>query len=350
MNNRKNLAEIIRHKAGKFLRGKKNSITDLKDVKTAHLSLNKDFQQPSGEKISIRTGLTAIVPYKMEREMRLFASCFILGGKNEVTGYEVIDDFCYINSPLVITNSFNVGRAYNAVLSYGFSLNRSEIWPPFIIGLDDSYLNDLNKSVILEKDILKVLYNASDGKVEQGSVGIGVGLRSFNWKGGIGTSSRIFSVGSKHFMCGVLVATNHGNQQSAEKNQKNLLLKQEGQGSLTIIVAVDVPLVPYQIKQISQRLVASIASVNLLNNCSDSITCVLFSTANPLLMEDEGPFIYNLQLVEGSLLNELILAGTEAMTEAVLNSLWKAKSITGKSGRRVATIPEEEFIDLLNKF
>ena len=130
-----------------------------------------------------------MLPYQMEKEMRLFTGIFILRGKNEITGYEVTDDFCYLNSPIVITNSFNVGRAYNAILSYGFSLNRAEIWPPFVISVNDSYLNDMRKSFLDEKGILNVFQNASNSKVEEGSIGIGLGLRAFGWKGGIGTSS-----------------------------------------------------------------------------------------------------------------------------------------------------------------
>ena len=131
------------------------------------------------------------------------------------------DDFCYLNSPVVITNSFNVGKAYNAVLSYGFALKRSEIWPPLVIGIDDSYLNDMRKSYLDETDILETFFKASEDTVQEGSVGAGVGLRAFGWKGGIGTASRMFSLDKTHFKCGVLVASNHGNQRALKKPETN---------------------------------------------------------------------------------------------------------------------------------
>ncbi|NIO22284.1 MAG: hypothetical protein GTN76_16540, partial [Candidatus Aenigmarchaeota archaeon] len=290
MNRKEKITTETKLKTGKYPRGEKNSITDIKGVKVGHLTVNKNIQRsPGNREGTIRTGLTAILPYPMAKEMRLFTGMFMLRGKNEITGYEVMDDFCYLNSPLVITNSFNVGRAYNAILSYGFSLNRMEIWPPFVIGVNDSYLNDMRTSLLDEKEILHVFHNASSGTVEEGSVGIGLGLRAFGWKGGIGTSSRIFHLGHQQFCCGVLVASNYGNQKSLVRQEAESDLMQNGDGSLIIIAGTNIPLVPYQIKQITSSLVSSLPSVNVLNNCLDSITCVLFSTANPMSMENERP-------------------------------------------------------------
>ena len=350
MNKRERIDAEMKPDAGKFLRGKKNSITDIKGVKVGHLTVNKDIKNESKEKILIRTGLTAVLPYQMEKEMRLFTGIFILRGKNEITGYEVTDDFCYLNSPIVITNSFNVGRAYNAILSYGFSLNRAEIWPPFVISVNDSYLNDMRKSFLDEKGILNVFQNASNSKVEEGSIGIGLGLRAFGWKGGIGTSSRILYLGNKQFTLGVLVASNYGNHKPLEKSETESNSTESGDGSLVIIVGVDIPLVPYQIKQITSSLVASLSPVSILKNCSDSITCVLFSTANPMSMEKEGPLSYDFQLIDDSLLENIILAGSEAIKEAIFNSLLKAAPVQGKLGRKIETIPENKFNKLLNEF
>jgi len=350
MNRKEKITAKMKSKTGKFPRGEKNSITDINGVKVGHLTVNKNIQEAPGKIGIIRTGLTTILPYPMEKEMRLFMGWFTLRGKNEITGYEVMDDFCYLNSPLVITNSFNVGIVYNAILSYGFSLSRVEIWPPFVIGVNDSYLNDMRKSLLDEKEILNVFHNASSGKVEEGSVGIGLGLRAFGWKGGIGTSSRILYLGHQQFRCGVLVASNSGNQQSLEKPETESNSIQNGDGSLIIVISVDIPLVPYQIKQITSSLVSSLPSANILNNCLDSISCVLFSTANSMNMEKEGPLIYEFELTDDSLLAEIILAGTEAIKEAIFNSLLRATPVEGRLGRKIETIPDNEFKKLLKEF
>jgi D-aminopeptidase len=341
MNRKQKALEIIKLKLGKFSRGEKNSLTDLKGVKVGHLSINKDFLDPSGEKAVIRTGLTAILPYPMKKEIRLFTGSFNLRGKNEVTGYEVTDDFCYLNSPIVITNSFNVGKAYNAILSYGFALKRTEIWPPLAIGTDDSYLNDMRKSHLDETDILETFLNASEGQMEEGSVGAGVGLRAFGWKGGIGTASRVFSLDKTQFTCGILVASNHGNQRPLKKPVSNTHTDNGEEGSFIMIIGVDVPLVPYQIKHITKSLVVSLPSTNLLKNSSDSVVCILFSTANPMSMENDGPFVFDFQVVGDSLLGTVIQAAAEATHEALLNSLLKADPVQGRLGRKAATIPDD---------
>jgi len=350
MNRKQKSMEDINHKLGKFSRGEKNSITDLKGVKVGHLSVNKDLLDPSGEKATNRTGLTAVLPYPMEKEMRLFIGSFMLGGKNEVTGYEVTDDFCYLNSPIVITNSFNVGKAYNAILSYGFALKRSEIWPPFVISVDDSFLNDMRKSHLDERDILETFFNASESRVEEGSIGIGLGLRAFSWKGGIGTASRVFSLDKTQFTCGVLVASNHGNQKPLKKPEANSRSDDGEEGSFIIILGVDVPLAPYQIKQITKSLVVGSPFSSPLKNSSDSVICMLFSTANPMSMENDGPFVFDFQVVDDSFLGTVIQAASEATHEALFNSLLKADPVKGRLGRKVETIPDDEIDKLLERF
>jgi D-aminopeptidase len=350
MNRKQKALEIIKLKPGKFPRGDKNSLTDLMGVKVGHLSINKDIIDPSGEKAVIRTGLTAVLPYPMEKEMRLFTGSFILGWENEVTGYEVMDDFCYLNSPIVITNCFNVGKVYDAILSYGFALKRSEIWPPLVIGVDDSYLDDMRKSHLDETDILETFLNASEGQMEEGSVGAGVGLRAFGWKGGIGTASRVFSLDKEKFTCGVLVASNHSNQKALKKPEANLRSDDGEEDSLIMIIGVDVPLVPYQIKHITKSLVVSLPSTNLFKNSSDSVTCILFSTANPMSMENDGPFVFDFQVLDDSFLETVIQAAAEATHEALLNSLIKAAPVQGRLARRVETVPDNKINRLLEKF
>lgn len=350
MKREKKILDKVREKTGKFPKGKQNSIIDIEKVKVGHLTVNKNIKDDSGKRISIRTGLTAILPYPLEKEMRLFMGSFIFRGKNEITGYEVMDDFCYVNSPIAITNSFNVGRVYDAILTYGFSLGRDETWPPVVIGVNDSYLNNMEQSFLEEKEILEAFRGASDTKTEEGSVGIGVGLRAFGWKGGIGTSSRILSFGNKQFTLGVLVVSNHGNKTFSKEGEATSNILGHKEGSLTIIIGVDIPLIPYQIKQITSSIVVNMPSINTSIDDSDSITCVLFSTANAMPMGRERFEVYDFQLIDESFLKKILLAGSEAIQEAILSSLLKATAVEGKSGRKIEAIPDDEFERLLKEF
>lgn len=319
---------------GEFAKGKKNSLTDVKGIKVGHLTISKDIHDDSGEIRFVRTGLTAILPYLMNEERRLFAGGYFFRGNTEITGYEVIDDFCYLNSPIVLANSYNVGKVYNAILTYGFSLGRTEIWPPLVIEVNDSYLSDPGKSSVDEEEVLQLFRNSSSENIVEGSAGIGLGLQAFGWKGGVGSSSRVLSWGKELFSLGTLVATNCGNKKA---------------GSLNIIVAVDIPLIPHQIKKITSSLVLRLPQA-CINRCSDSITCFLFSTANPMSMEKEGPPVFEYLMGDDSLLERIIQAGTEAVKEAIINSLLKASTIEGRLGRKVETIPEVEFKKLIKEF
>ncbi|MFP4082781.1 MAG: P1 family peptidase [Candidatus Aminicenantes bacterium] len=347
MNKRNQHTKRIEPKAGKFPHGKDNSLTDIKGVRIGHLSIHKDTEEKSGEQVCIRTGLTAVFPYPLEKNIRLFIGSYIFRAKHEITGYEVTEDFCYVNSPIVITNSVNVGRAYNAVLSYGFSLGLDETWPPFVVGLDDSFLNDMSRSFLEEKDILKTFDDASEDRPQEGSVGIGLGLRAFHWKGGIGTSSRTIALGNKQFTCGVLVASNHGNQGVSSEDDPGKADSEKG--SLVMVMGVDIPLIPYQIKKIAGSCMAGLNPVHSLKNCSDSIICILFSTANPMKMEERNSLIYDFQVMDDSCLEKVILASSEAIREALINSMVKADPVKGRLGRKVETIPDGELNKLIKR-
>jgi D-aminopeptidase len=322
---------------------RKNSITDLPGVRVAHLTCNRENYGLAAGKAAIRTGLSAVFPYPPEKKIRLFAAASTLGGRGELTGYEVLDDFCYLNSPVVIVNSFNVGKAYNAVLTYGFAAGRDELWPPVIIGIDDSYLNDGRDLTIEEKDILEAFRKATAGEVEEGSVGVGHGLCAFGWKGGVGTSSRGVAIDGQSFTCGVLVATNLAPGISVAEDKPGFGLENRALGSLTIVGGSDVPLLPHQIQQVASNILGGLASLRSAGHPPDVLTCLIFSTANAMSMEDEGPPVFDLQAVDDSLLSYISVEFEEAAWEAVSRSLLKAKPVRGREDREPATIAAEDW-------
>ena len=59
-------------------------------------------------------------------------------------------------------------------------------------------------------DVIAAIRAASAGPVAEGCVGAGTGTRAFDWKGGIGTSSRILPKPMGGYAVGVLVQTNYG--------------------------------------------------------------------------------------------------------------------------------------------
>lgn len=337
----------------KFERGPKNSITDVDGVAAGHLTFDGDPSSYSGKSDSTRTGLTAILPCSMKEEVRLYAGCISLrNGINDITGYQVTDDFCYLNSPLVLSNTHNVGRVYNAILSFGFSLGRSEVWPPLVLGIDDSTINGAVSFSIDETQIVRLLNECSNGPVKEGSVGIGRGLRAFGWKGGIGSSSRQFGVNGKQFLIASLVASNHSNTSGNNNTNRETSLKintGEG-GSLIVITATDAPLLPFQIKQILTNMSLSLPRINSTANYLDSITYFLFSTANTMSLVNDGPHVFDHTALNNNFLPTLSKAADETVSESILRSLLLSQASRGSQGQMVETIPESEFKHIMSFF
>jgi D-aminopeptidase len=322
------------------MRGEKNSITDVGGVRVGNLTFQRDILDPSGGLIAARTGLTAVLPSLMEKELRFFFSTDALGAGLEITGFEVTEDFGYLNSPLVITNACNLGKAYNAALSYGFTLKRGEIWPPVVIGLNDSFLNGMDRECLEEGDILETFRRATDGKVEEGSVGAGTGLRALGAKGGIGTSSRRVLIGEEEYTCGVLAASHFGNTEAAN-GKPPAERAGEDEGALILVTAMDIPLLPHQLQRITRSLVARMDASIPSGSFSDAVLGATFTTANAMNLSEEGPFEFEFQSVADIHLEGIAEAACRAAEEAVIHSLLQARPVLGKSGRTLETISPE---------
>jgi D-aminopeptidase len=322
------------------MRGEKNSITDVGGVRVGNLTFQRDIPGPSGGLIAARTGLTAVLPSLMEKELRFFFSTDVLGAGLEITGFEVTEDFGYLNSPLVITNACNLGRAYNAALSYGFTLKRGEIWPPVVIGLNDSFLNGMDRECLEEGDVLETFRRATDGKVEEGSVGVGTGLRALGAKGGIGTSSRRVFIGGEAYTCGVLVASHFGNT-DATKGKAPAERTGEDEGALILVTAMDIPLLPHQLRRITRNLVARMNASIRSRSFSDAVLGATFTTANAMNLSEEGPLEFEFRSVADIHLEGIAEAACRAAEEAVIHSLLQARPVLGKSGRSLETISPE---------
>jgi D-aminopeptidase len=322
------------------MRGEKNSITDVGGVRVGHLTFERDLPGLSGGVIEARTGMTAVLPSPMEKEQRFFFATHALGAGPEITGFSVTEDFGYLNSPLIITNACNLGKAYDAALSYGFTLKRGEIWPPVVIGLNDSFLNGMDRECFEEADILEAFRRATDGKVEEGSVGAGTGLRALGAKGGVGTSSRRIPIAEETFTCGVLAASHFGNTEASD-GKPPLERAGEDEGALILVTATDIPLLPHQLQRITRSLVARMAAAIPSGSFSDAVLGATFTTANAMNLSESGPLEFDFRSVADAHLEGIAEAAFRAAEEAVVHSLLQARPVRGKSGRVLETISPE---------
>src|SRR5260221_10237756 len=81
---------------------------------------------------------------------------------------------------------------------------------PVVGETNDGGLNTIRSRPIGAEAVHTALLNASAGPVAEGSVGAGAGTIAFEWKGGIGTSSRVLPATLGAWTVAVLVQSNFG--------------------------------------------------------------------------------------------------------------------------------------------
>ena len=77
---------------------------------------------------------------------------------------------------------------------------------------------------------------------------------------------------------------------------------------------------------------------------------IAFSTAKELRIPyySEGQSLLNIQELRNDKMTPLFEAVIEATEEAILNSMFTAKTTTGKNGRTIEKLPVDRIIDILD--
>ena len=338
-------------KIGTYEVGKYNAITDVKGVEVGHFTLIK------GD--NIRTGATAILPYAGNIFMnKVPAAMYVANGFGKLTGYTQVEELGEIETPIILTNTLSVPTAANALIDYILSLgdNRKYVRSinPIVGETNDGSLNDIQGRHLTKENVIEAINNAKYGWVEEGTVGAGTGTVCFGYKGGIGTSSRILPKKRGGYTVGVLVQTNFGGDLTVAgilvgeelKNQEEL---NSGDGSCMIIVATDAPITSRNLKRLAKRAIFGVARTG--GHCSNGSGeyVIAFSTAKGLRIPYYSPNndFLSRQELRNDKMTPLFEAVIEATEEAILNSLFKAKSVTGKDRLTVKRLPIEKVIKIL---
>ena len=338
-------------KIGTYEIGKYNSITDVEGVKVGHFSLFKND--------NIRTGVTAVLPYTGNIFMnKVPAAIYIANGFGKLTGYTQVEELGVIETPIILTNTLSVPTAADALIDYVLSIddNRKYVRSinPVVGETNDGSLNDIQGRYLTKENVIAAINNATSGPVEEGSIGAGTGTVCFGYKGGIGTSSRVLPKERGGYTVGVLVQTNFGGNLTIAgipvgeklKNDKEL---NSGDGSCMIIVATDAPITSRNLKRLAKRAIFGVARTG--GHCSNGSGeyVVAFSTAKDLRIpyySSENDFLENKEL-RNDKMTPLFEAVIEATEEAILNSLFMSKTVTGKNGLTIEKIPVEKVIRIL---
>src|ERR671920_2194075 len=199
---------------GRIPAGAHNAITDVKGVRVGHTTLISGEGPLRVGAGPVRTGVTVIVPHEGEVAAEpLFAGSHVLNGNGEMTGLLWVKESGMLTSPIAITNTHSVGVVRDALIAYEVQrTQRLEMgWSlPVVAETYDGSLNDINGMHVKPEHVWAALDAASDGPVAEGCVGGGTGMICHEFKGGIGTASRVLSEADSGWTVGALVQANYG--------------------------------------------------------------------------------------------------------------------------------------------
>ena len=317
--------------------GRWNAITDVRGVLVGH------HTRIEGD--SIRTGVTAILPHGGNLFIEKVRAAISVGnGFGKLVGLSQVNELGEIETPILLTGTLSVFRAADALIDTMLAIEENrEVRSinPVVGETNDGYLSDVRARPIGPRHVRAALRDASGGAVEEGSVGAGTGTTALGWKGGIGTSSRVLPAETGGFTVGVLVQSNYGGSLRVDGVPVGEELRRRSagarDGSVMIVLATDAPLAHRELERLAARTFLGIARTGSYMSHGSGDYAIAFSTSR-------APPERN-----GRLMSGLFQAAVEATKEAVLNSLFKATTVTGQEGRTVEALPLEPTLEILHR-
>jgi D-aminopeptidase len=328
--------------------GRWNAITDLPGVEVGFKTLVEGKGELEVGKGPVCTGVTAILPRGRSDQPRpVWAGQFDLNGNGELTGSHWIRDAGYFASPICITNSHSVGMAHHATVGWMIEQYREAYldyhsWAmPVIAETYDGLLNDICGRHITEAHVLEALGSAASGPVAEGNVGGGAGMQTYEFKGGTGTSSRRIEIEGQGYTVAALVQSNFGTRSEfcvcgvpvGKHLSENAIISDSSgheTGSIIVIIATDIPLLPIQLRRLAKRGALGIARTGTSGGHFSGDIMLAFSTANDILMPPLGaeqPRSFTLECINDAHCDVVHAAAVQAVEESVLNAMIAAESV-----------------------
>lgn len=340
--------------------GPNNAITDVKGVEVGHTTLISGEGKLEVGKGPVRTGVTAILPRGRNSTDDVFAAWFTLNGNGEMTGTTWVEDSGFLDGPVMITNTHSVGVVRDAVIAWKVKHGSADMegywWSlPVVAETWDGYLNDINGFHVKPEDAWHALDSAHSGPVEEGSVGGGTGMICNEFKGGIGTSSRVVHEKTGSYTVGVLVQCNYGTRDQLRIAGVNVgheipehTVWNEDVGSIIVVVATDAPLIPTQLKRIAKKVSLGLGRDGSYSGDGSGDIFIAFSTANSGAGGAKGP--HPLTMLPNESLDPIFLATVQATEEAVINAMVAADTMTGIDNHTVIALPHDRLREVLKKY
>ena len=359
--------------------GPLNAITDVPGVEVGHHTIVRgDGPLRVGEG-PVRTGVTAILPRGRTSRGRVFAAWFTLNGNGEMTGTTWLRDRGLLEGAVMITNTHSVGAVHEATIAWAQENLDSRDWSlPLVAETWDGFLNDVNGFHVRREHVFAALDSAAGGPVAEGSVGGGTGMRTFQFKAGIGTSSRVVEADGRNYTVGVLVQSNFGRRPQMRvagapvgREIPDLLPEAPNEGggpdaggsdaggsnagetgrdgSIIIVAATDAPLLPNQLDRFVRRTSLALGRLGSISMNGSGDIFVAFSTANEEAAHSSSG-VAPLEMLAHRHLDPFFEAVIQATEEAVVNALVAGRDMVGVNGRKVYGLPHDRLREALRKY
>jgi D-aminopeptidase len=306
----------------------------------------------------VRTGVTVVVP-PIEPGEALYGGYHSLNGNGEMTGIIWLAESGLLTTPIAVTNTHSVGVVHDAIVAAeARQRGKQELfWSlPVVAETFDGALNDINGQHVRAEHLFVALDGATGGPVAEGNVGGGTGMICHEFKGGIGTASRVVEAAGKRYIVGALVQANYGIRERltiagrpiGQLMPKSQLASPWDQaeaidaetGSIIVIVATDAPLLPHDCRALAQRAGLGLARVGGGGGRTSGDIFVAFATGNRLRAV-ESRATREVTTVGDDLLSPLYWGAIESTEEAIINALVAAETMVGRDGITAFALPHD---------
>ena len=361
--------------------GEHDAITDVPGVLVGHTTLIEGEGPLVVGRGPVRTGVTVVIPHPGDVWTDpVFAGCHRLNGNGELTGLEWVRESGFLGGAIGITNTHSVGVVRDAFVAHAAGAHHQDavFWSLPVVGETyDGGLNDINGFHVRPAHVDAALAAAGGGPVEEGNVGGGTGTVCHEFKGGIGTASRVVAAGDGGWTMGVLVQANYGEREQLridgvpvgqaipvtdvpspyrdDEADSDRPRPDPGSGSIIIVVATNAPLLPHQCERIALRAGLGLARMGSTANHSSGDLVLAFATGNRGLPgADEpsasAPGVIELRMVPDNRLTPLFKATVEATEAAILNALLAAETMTGRDGITAHALDHDRLLDVMARY
>jgi D-aminopeptidase len=363
---------------GRGTPGPNNTITDVAGVTVGHTTLIEGEGLLRVGQGPIRTGVTVVVPGP-DPGARYFAGSHVLNGNGEMTGLAWVREAGQLSGAIGLTNTHSVGVVHDALIAAAIGVEGvSEDWwfLPVVGEVFDGTLNDIDGFHVCAEHVRTALDAAAPGPVAEGCVGGGTGAISFEFKGGIGTASRVTDERDGGFVVGALVQANfgfrewlrvdgvpvgeaintdvvpsaYGREDSSGDRYGRRRLPPPGSGSVIVVVATDAPLLPHQCERLAQRAGLGLARVGSVGGQTSGELFLCFATGNVLRGHEAGEPVGSVRMLDDAFIDPLFMATIEATEEAVVNALVAAETMRGRDDHVAHALPHDLLRDAMARY